>query len=166
VVEESRFLHPEHLVPLSLVADSTLLRVRLRCTRAELQRIEPFAEIDILGLDREPARDWTDRLARLEVIPEVGAVLIERERLPPGELAVHRGARVCAIDGPVGRVDEFLANAADGRITHLRIRRGRPWGQRDVTVPASQVVRIEAGCVHLNLTRADVAALPHVRVRA
>ena len=33
VVEESRLLHPEHLVPLSLVTDSTLARVRLRHLR-------------------------------------------------------------------------------------------------------------------------------------
>src|SRR5689334_1854449 len=163
VVEESRFLHPEHLVPLALIADSTLTRVRLRCTRAELRTIEPFVEVEYLAANRDLPPDPFGRPARFEVIPEIGMLLAERERIPPGELAVHRYARVCAIDGPVGRVDEFLTQAANGRITHLVLRRGHLWGRRDVPISVFQIARIESDCVHLRLAKGEIEALPCTR---
>ncbi len=51
-------------------------------------------------------------------------ISVEYERIPPGELAVRRGARVETTDGHAGRVDEFLVNPADGYITHLVLREG------------------------------------------
>lgn len=57
-------------------------------------------------------------------IPETEMISVEYERIPPGELAVRRGARVETTDGHAGRVDEFLVNPADGYITHLVLREG------------------------------------------
>ena len=46
------------------------------------------------------------------VVPAKRMVDEKVRRIPPGELAVRRGARVRATDGRVGRVDEFLVDLA------------------------------------------------------
>jgi sporulation protein YlmC with PRC-barrel domain len=85
--------------------------------------------------------------------------------VPPGELAVRRRAHVKAIDGRVGQVDEFLVDPVSEHITHLILREGHLWGQRDVTVPVSEIARIEEDTVHLKLTKAQIEALPTIPLR-
>ena len=90
---------------------------------------------------------------------------VAHERIPPGELAVRRGARVEATDGHAGRVDEFLVNPEDGYITHLVLREGHLWGQKEVTVPVSQIDHIEDNAVHLKLDKHSVEVLPSIPIR-
>lgn len=85
--------------------------------------------------------------------------------MPPGELALRRGTRVDATDGHVGRVDEFLIDPATGHITHVVLREGHLWGQKDVTIPVSEIDRIEEDTVHLKLDRHSIAALPAIPIR-
>ena len=59
-------------------------------------------------------------------------VPLKREHIPAGELAVRQGARVKSTDGQVGRVDEFMVDPASRRITHLVLREGHLWSQKDV----------------------------------
>jgi hypothetical protein len=40
---------------------------------------------------------------------------VKTQQIPPGELAVHRGTRVEAKDGYVGKVDEFVVNPKNGQ---------------------------------------------------
>jgi len=84
--------------------------------------------------------------------------------IPPGELAVRRGTRVEATDGPIGRVEEFVVEPADGPITHLVLRKGHPWGQKQVTIPVSEVARIAENVVHLKLNKWQIGTLPQVPV--
>jgi sporulation protein YlmC with PRC-barrel domain len=93
------------------------------------------------------------------------SVPIEHEHVPAGELAIRRGARVEAADGHVGRVDEFLVDPANGHITHLVLREGHLWGQKDVTVPVSQIERIEEDTVYLKLDKHSIGALPTIPIR-
>ena len=60
-----------------------------------------------------------------------------------GELAVRRGSRVRATDGDVGRVDEFLVDRETAHITHLVLREGHLWGQKDVLIPVSEIGQID-----------------------
>jgi sporulation protein YlmC with PRC-barrel domain len=78
---------------------------------------------------------------------------------------VRRGARVEATDGHVGRVDEFLIDPESEHITHLVMREGHLWGQRDVTIPISKVDRMEEDTVYLKLDKGSVEALPTIPVR-
>ncbi len=59
---------------------------------------------------------------------------VEHLQIPPGELAVRRGTHVEATDGFVGRVDEFVVNPENSHITHLVMREGHLWGQKDVII--------------------------------
>jgi sporulation protein YlmC with PRC-barrel domain len=169
VVREKTFPHAELLVPLDLVVESTHDLIRLRCTRDELLMQEPFTEFEFVERDPSYLGDEFDMDEELlmwpHVAPEDMVIPLEYERVPPGELAVRRGTHVNAQDGRVGRVDEFLVDPANGHITHLVLREGHLWGQEDVTIPISEIARIEEDTVYLKLNKQQVEALPTIRVR-
>jgi sporulation protein YlmC with PRC-barrel domain len=92
-------------------------------------------------------------------------ITLEHEHVPPGELAVRRGAHVEAADGHVGQVDEFLVDPRDEHITHLIMREGHLWGQKDVSIPVSAIDHIEEDTVHLELSKREIEALPAIPIR-
>lgn len=72
---------------------------------------------------------------------------------------IRRGQRVLAADGPIGRVDQVLVDAATGQVKHLVVRRGLLFS-RDVAVPADWVSTMEDDRVVLEASRDAVARLP------
>jgi sporulation protein YlmC with PRC-barrel domain len=167
VVKGKKGLHTEHLVPIDLVADTTRDLIRLRCTTEELAKIELFTETEYVQ-ERIPDVDYMEDgyLVWPYHIPKLDTTIpVTHQRIPHGELAVRRGARVEATDGHVGRVDEFLVDPVDTHITHLVLREGHLWGQKDVTIPVSHIDRIEADTVYLNLDKHSIEALPAIPIR-
>jgi sporulation protein YlmC with PRC-barrel domain len=167
VVKEKQAPHTERLVPIKLVTETTRDQVRLGCTQDKLARMEPFAETEYI---RERIPDYERYEATYLVwpyqVPDVTQTLaVRHKRVPHGELAVQRGARVRASDGRIGRVDEFLVDPEDGHITHLVLREGHLWGQKDVTIPVSEIERIEENTVYLKLNKRDVGKLPAIPIR-
>ncbi|MCC6958040.1 MAG: PRC-barrel domain-containing protein, partial [Anaerolineales bacterium] len=81
-------------------------------------------------------------------------------QIPPDELAVRRGAPVEATDGYIGKVDEFVVSPENGRITHLVLREGHLWGQKDVIIPVSATRETSLGTVFLNLSKHEIESLP------
>ncbi len=73
---------------------------------------------------------------------------------------MHRGARVEATDGYVGKVDEFVVNPENGHITHLVMREGHLWGKKDVIIPLSAMGETRGDTVFLKLDKAQIEALP------
>ncbi|HKI53713.1 MAG TPA: PRC-barrel domain-containing protein, partial [Anaerolineales bacterium] len=82
-----------------------------------------------------------------------------------GEVVIRRGAQVKATDGKVGKVDEFLINPVNGRITHLVMREGHLWGAKDVTIPVSEIEQIDDEVVHLKLDKQAISSLPTIPVK-
>lgn len=68
-------------------------------------------------------------------------------------------------NGRIGRVDEFLVEPTSGHITHLVLRQGHLWGQKDVTIPVAQIEKFDDDAVHLKLDKRSIEALPHIPVR-
>jgi sporulation protein YlmC with PRC-barrel domain len=167
VVRKRRFPHSDHVVPMELVSETTRSTIRLNCSTHELTLLEPFTEtrfveVDPLELDYpfDPILMWP------YVTPEEELLPIDEERVPPGELAVGRGARVRDTGGGyVGSVDEFLVDPADERITHLVVREGHPWNRKEVTIPVSQVARMAEEMVDLRLDQRQIAVLPTIAIR-
>ena len=85
---------------------------------------------------------------------------VVNQQIPPGELAVRRGTRVEATDGYVGHVDEFVVNPENGHITHLVMREGHLWGQKDVIIPLSAMGKTRDDTVFLNLDKHQIESLP------
>ncbi|MCL4541971.1 MAG: PRC-barrel domain-containing protein [Chloroflexi bacterium] len=166
VVKEGDFPFVERLVPISSVTESTSTLIRLRCTRAELASMESFIETEYLTGDGPYAGYATGQYWLMPYgLPEMVAVPLQHERVPPGELAVHRGASVVATDGRVGRVDEFLVDPKTEHITHLVLREGHLWGQKDVSIPVSQIDHIEEDAVYLKLDKQSIQDLPHIPIK-
>jgi sporulation protein YlmC with PRC-barrel domain len=157
VVKPGKAPRTERLVPMKFVMGTERNVIRLGCTKGELAKTEPFIETEWVQVDLryfDPLLD--EDLAEYSGCPF--AILVDQVHVPPGELAVHRHVRVKATDKQVGRVGEFLVDPVDGRITHLVLCKGSPWGQKKVNIPASQIDRIE-DTIHLKLDTLGVKAL-------
>jgi sporulation protein YlmC with PRC-barrel domain len=162
VVREKEAPHTELLVPIDLITEATPHGIRLRCARSELAELQPFITADVVE-EKVPHYVPDPYLIPIE-IPETKWITVRREAVPPGEVAVRQGARVEASDGHLGRLDEFLIDPVTEQVTHLVLREGHLWGQRDVTVPVSAIDRLEEDAVYLKLNKSQVEALPSTPV--
>jgi sporulation protein YlmC with PRC-barrel domain len=163
VVKQREFPHTQRLVPVSLMAESTPRVIRLRCDAPDLEDMDEFFDTQFIRLKRTHIVDgaylmWPYAYTTDDYVPQ------DHERIPIDELAIRRGAHVEARDGQVGRVDEFIVDRQSEHITHLVMREGHLWGQRDVTIPVSYIKRIEDDAVYLNIDKASVAELPVVPI--
>ena len=155
VIEPNRRLQPGRLVPVDLV-DTTNGEIRLHCTIAEFDRLEPAEEAQLvegrgLGVGTAPGGPPVG-------IPEPTPVVVE-DAIPVGETEVSPGDPVHALDGEIGHVQGFLVHPDDRRVTHVLLREGHLWGRKTVAIPISAVTGAEAG-VRLNLTKKQVEDLP------
>lgn len=175
VVKAAGLLGDDYLVPLEAVLESSSEFIRLRWSREELERAEPFVKTVFIGRDESAFLAesvssstflWPYAVAGSDPFePALRASLYEQvEQIPQGELAVRRGTAVEATDGRVGRVDEFLIDPVTGHITHLVLRKGHLWGERDVTIPVAQIERVDADAVRLKLDRETIDTLPAIPV--
>jgi hypothetical protein len=162
VLKRNHFSQDEILVPVELVVETTPHLIRLRCTKDKLAELEPFLKTEVVK-KTIPQYVSDPYLMPIEV-PEIEWVTVKREAIPPGEVAVRRGARVEATDGHVGHLDEFLVDPATERVTHLVLREGHLWGQRDVTIPVSEIDRLEENTVHLKLDKEKIEGLAGVPI--
>jgi sporulation protein YlmC with PRC-barrel domain len=172
VVRENAFPQIERLVPIELIVESSPTEIRLRCTQEELENMDAFVETDFLRsdeVDLDPSYEdmygGGPHLIWPYVIPERQFIAVDHENIPLDEIAIRRGTEVYATDGRVGKVDEFLVDPANERVTHIILRRGHLWSQRDVTIPLSQIESIKEDAVHLKLDQRGVGSLPTIPVR-
>jgi sporulation protein YlmC with PRC-barrel domain len=171
VVKEPGFAHPERIVSIDKIISSTPSEIRLRCSKAELEATDHFLEYEYLPVGKATggAYQAEEELMFPYVLPilepEGEYVALEHEQVPPHELAVQRGANVEATDGYVGRVDAFLVAPENGHISHLILREGHLWGQKDITIPITAIRHIEEDTVYLKLNKAAIEALPAIPVR-
>ena len=166
VVRKRHFPHSDHVVPMELVAETTGSLIRLSCSTHELTLLDPFTETHLVEVDPlELDYPFDSILMWPYVTPEEELLSIDEERVPPGELAVGRGARVHDIGGYMGSVDEFLVNPADEFITHLVVREGHPWNRKEITIPVSQVALVAEETVYLKLDLQQITVLPTIPIR-
>jgi sporulation protein YlmC with PRC-barrel domain len=171
IVEETTLPNIERLVPIEKIKQSDHERIDLNCTRSELEKMESFIETDFLRSSTNeysvpfdyptttPLLIWP----YLELPNEV--TILRLEHIPPSELAVRRGASVKATDGHVGEVDEFVVNKENGHITHLVLKEGHMWGEKDIAIPVSEIDRIEENAVFLKIDKSMIGSLPVIPVK-
>jgi sporulation protein YlmC with PRC-barrel domain len=80
-------------------------------------------------------------------------------------LSFRRGAKVYALDGKIGQVDEFMVSPEDHQITHLMLREGHLWGKKLVIIPVSKIDRVEENQIFLRLDKLAVEALPVIPIK-
>jgi len=92
-----------------------------------------------------------------------GDIDVMYHRVPKGEVEIRRSSTVSATDDEfLGRVDGFVVD--DDHITHLVLEHGHLWGKREITIPIGAVATVETDAISLSLSKAEVEALPSVRV--
>ena len=181
VVRERQRPQAERLVPVRLVKATAPEQIQLSCSRGEFGQLRPFVETEFIRV-RAPLLELEDlsyygddevmslpytNLEPRHSIPEGCEIRLRwhRKAIPPGELAIRRGTRVDATDGRVGRVDEFVVDPESKHITHLTMRKGHVWGEKEVSIPVAEIGRFTEDVVYLMLDRKQIEELPAVPVR-
>jgi uncharacterized protein YrrD len=175
VVQKKGFLHLEYMVPLSLVSESSPEKIHLRCKAEALAQLDSFEQMEFIKVD-DPADlvmpPYPSELGAENIYlwpyveSENGAMGMygEVEQIPYDEVGFHRGAQVQAKDGRIGQIDELVVDPVTSKITHLVLREGHLWGQKEITIPVAEIDHLEEDRVYLNLTKEQVEALPAVAV--
>jgi sporulation protein YlmC with PRC-barrel domain len=158
VIEPRHRTGAGRLVPLALV-DTTGGGIRLRCTVEEFGRLEAAEETELLE-DVTGGLGLGGMYAPMGVSSPVQAVV--EDVVPLGEAEVVRGEPVQALDGEIGRVEGFLVDPGDHRVTHVLLQEGHLWGRKKVSIPVSAVTGVQNG-IRLNLTKRQVEDLPPAR---
>ena len=160
------------LVPVHLV-DTAAGEIRLRCTLAQFDRLDRAEEVDLIEGPVPGSGTLTDSglaysssggaygagaLVESGPMPEHPRTIIN-DVVPLGEAQVSPGDRVHAVDGEIGRVQGFLVNPGDGRVTHVLLQEGHLWGRKEVAIPIGAVTEVDPE-IRLSLTKAQVGDLP------
>jgi sporulation protein YlmC with PRC-barrel domain len=167
------------LVPIHLV-ESTADGIRLRCTLAEFNELDHAEERELAqdtgfvgsgGLVGDDLAYGVSGEAYAAAGPLGGEVInigpvpghrrstVVEDVVPLGEDQVGPGDRVYAADGEIGRVQGFLLNPENDRVTHVLLQEGHLWGRKEIAIPVSAVAEFDAG-VRLNITKEQVGNLP------
>lgn len=168
------------LVPLGLVdaaiSNTAEGEVRLRCTMAEFDQLDPAeASYFFLGDEEyeiyrgEQVVSWPYHAAAGAGPPggpddpgEVTQVVIV-DTVPdqlPGEDELSRGEHVHAKDGDIGHVQGIVVDTSSGRVTSVLFREWHLLGRRTMLIPRSAVAEVGADGFHLNITKKQVQNLP------
>ena len=153
LVVDPKYRHNSgRLVPVDLV-DATTGQIRLRCTLAELQTLQPAEKTESvtnLGSDRAPGRGH----------PMPGPRQVTVDCVPSGEVDVRPGLTVCATDGEIGQVHGLVVEPGGHRVTHVLLKEGHIWGHKEVAIPISAVTKIGTMLIHPSITKHQVETLP------
>jgi hypothetical protein len=120
---------PGRLVPVDLV-DATTGQIRLRCTLAEFQALQPAQEaesvpdLDPTGHSHAPKQvNWFVWMHAARG-PGEAPQQVTVDSVPSGEVGIHRGLIVSATDGEIGQA-RGLAVEPDGHlVSHVLLQGG------------------------------------------
>jgi sporulation protein YlmC with PRC-barrel domain len=176
VIEPKHKKEEGRLVPLHLV-EVAGGEIRLSCTLEQFEQFEPSEEVDVAeGVDYGGGYGSA---AAIQGYGNVGSMgvgasssgmgigmglghrtpTVVSHAVPLGETEVERHESVHAVDGEIGRVEGFVVDPADNKVTHVLLQEGHMWGRKEVAIPVSAIVSVDAG-IRLNITRQQVEDLP------
>ncbi len=159
VVKNLRPPFPEYLVPVGEVVETTPHQIKLKCTRNEMEKMEPFVYEEYLRIEY-PAYLCSPYALPVQPYEEVTYESVKHHNIPQGEVSVWRGAKVEATDGTIGQVDELLINAANMQVTHLVLRERHIFGHREISIPVSQIIHVCNNTIYLKLDRQSIEEMP------
>jgi hypothetical protein len=152
----------QRLVSLQLIERTNREAIWLNCTEDELNQETRFQVTEFVERAAQQSGDWSDEegewedgidVSQFERTDEAFGMPVVVEKVPPGEIAFHRGTDIEATDDHVGVVERFLIEDAGGHITHLVMHKGHLWGKKDIMIPLSAVDSIDYDSVYLNVDK-------------
>jgi hypothetical protein len=159
------------LVPLGLI-DVTGNDVLLHCDLAAFEGLEMAEEIQFMPesvgyATYEPKDTLTLPYYGLGLMAATArdnaAQSVTHDRLPLGEVAIHRGDRVHATDGEIGLVQGLVIERRTHHVTHVLLQEGHLWGRKEVALPIGSVTGLSDG-IQLNIGKSEVRELPAIDV--
>ncbi len=160
-VEEDEPPHAQRLIPIQLVHNARHREIEIKCGIDEFKKMDLFVDTEFVPSEEHSASHklWPF------VEPETPLSVPEHEKIPAGEITIRRGTPLHATDGLIGQVDELMIDRKDGSITHLVLREGHLWGEKDISIPVSQIEKLEPEVINLKLSKKEVEELPEIRIR-
>jgi uncharacterized membrane protein len=157
----------QRLVPIDQLAEATRDRVRLRCKREDVARMEPFVQSHYViktglsysvyqGGEGPPPDESTAGASYTKV---------DEEKVPAGAVAIKPGTAVAATDGDAGVVSDLVIDLESGEVTHLGVQTDGPQGKVELSLPLAAIERVAGGTVYLKLSRQAIAQLPAIPVK-
>jgi sporulation protein YlmC with PRC-barrel domain len=187
VVEPAHRRGLGRLVPIGLI-DATASQVRLRCTKAEFEKLEPAEETRFLPGTNGYAGYGPDQVGYWpyyglgsglggglgladggvsEGLTGIGggniSQIVTSDTVPQGEVDVRRGDSVEATDGDIGRVQGLVIDLGSRHVTHVLLQEGHLWGRKEVAIPIGAVASTSNG-IRLRISKQEVQDLPPVDV--
>jgi sporulation protein YlmC with PRC-barrel domain len=185
VVEPKHEHKHGRLVPLSLV-ETVPGGIRLRCTRAEFENLDPAEETQFRpasgwpgseGYGSEQVLSWryyglttgtgTGDGTGLDSSAGPGRGHSMRaatyDSVPLGEIEVCHGDHVWATDGEIGHVEGLVIDPRNHGVTHVLLQEGHLWGRKEVSIPIGVVTTVDDG-ISVNLSKRQIGDLPPVDI--
>lgn len=159
-------------VPLDLI-DATTGQIRLGCTLAEFDQLDPAEETQFLpgsrhhsgyGPDQVLTRPYYSLNDSYGIGRNADSMTITYDTLPLGEVAVRRGENVHATDGTIRQVQGLVIDPGSRHVTHLLLQEGHPRGRKQIAIPITAVTAVGEDGVQLNITKQQVQELPPVGI--
>lgn len=160
-VRDPEKVHTEYLVPIDQIGDSTADSIQLNCTQAELKQMQQFIETEFVDM---PTSYYSGDMAMGYGYTGPDVVVVEHELIPEGEIAVRRGMSVEATDGYIGTVEELVIDTS-GRVTQLVLQKGHFKGETNVSLPITEIEKVDGYTIYLKLDKASIEVLPVVQIR-
>jgi sporulation protein YlmC with PRC-barrel domain len=175
VVDQKHRNGPGRHVPVDLV-EATTGQLRLRCTLAEFQALQPAQETEVVR-DLDPTTPKPPR--SVNFLPQYPGLLRGDDRgprrpqapqkvtvdsVPSGEVDIRRELTVYATDGEIGQVQGLVVEPGGHCVTHVLLQAGRGWGRKEVAVPIGAVIKIGTLLIRLSLSKHHVKDLPSVDI--
>lgn len=157
------------LVPVDLVDSVERERIRLSCTVARFHQLDYADDMRFLPTSNEAFGYGEHSLAwpyygldipRLQTDSTRRDAMLS-DRVPLGEVEIHRGDQVHATDGWIGAVEGLVIDPTDHHVTHILLQEGHLWGRKQVAIPIGKATP-SGEEVHVALTKEQVQGLPAV----
>lgn len=157
----------QRLVSLQVVEKTSDDEIWLNCTENELKEMTLFQTTEFVARAPQQSGDWAEEEGEWEDAVDLSqfertdtGMPVVVEKVPPGEIAFHRGTDIQATDGHVAVVERFLIEAATGHITHLVMHKGHLWGKKNIMISLSAVDSVDYDSVYLNVDKETAENFP------
>ena len=143
VVRDRRIPQREWIVPIDHIKESSLNRVRLECARKKLSNYRPY--ITLAWVERVVPQEYDIPMLRdmwgLDRAIKKVYRWQRREQIPPGEVAIHKGAQVKSSvnKGENGKAIALQIDPNSHHVSNLIIQNGFPWSPKRTAIPVSRI---------------------------
>jgi len=170
VSDQSILSGEERLVPIDRVIKTTRDAIHLDCTTEDILSMEPFTRTHFLetAYGEEGyaySAPYLMTYPDMTMSPELSYITVKDHLVPEGQVAIHRGMVVQALDGPIGQVGELLIDSTSEQVSHFLLMKGHGWGKKEVAIQVSKIDHGEEETIYLNIDKAQIDQLPSLPVK-